>query len=514
MPFVFRVLFLGLIAFTLNAGAAPAKTPVPVIPADAPAWEGPMRANLEKMAADLTATLTPWVHPRLVILPEIYGAKADGNTLNTTAIQNAIDICAYRGGGTVLLSAGDYLTGALELKSGVIIEIAKGCRLLGSTNLVDYTVRTPKRPTVMSVNYKVSLALLYAEGVEKVGIRGPGTIDFQGGRKYFTTKPGAAFSDERPFGIHIIDSKKILVENISLKDSSSWMQSYLNCEDLIIRRMKVENHANDTNAGLTIDGCRRVIVRDTYLNSASDAFSLKGASFRPTEDVLVDNCTFYSAGAAFKIGDDTQGDFRRIYAKNLKLGGVPLDLRSSAGHEAGSGITLATIDGGTVEDVLIRSAVIERSRAPIFLRVGNRGRVMPGMPRPPAGTLKHVVIEDISGLSNFRQGSLIAGVKEGLVQDLVVRRVKLGMEGGGSADMTGTAVDENENGAADAGQFSPQGLPAYGFYLRHAAGISFSGISITPTAPDARPLFFDGGNTDDISVDGAPMLPASVTSPK
>jgi hypothetical protein len=86
--------------------------------------------------------------------------------------------------------------------------------------------------------------------------------------------------------------------------------------------------------------------------------------------------------------------------------------------------------------------------------------------------------------------------------------------GGGSADMTGTAVDENENGAADAGQFSPQGLPAYGFYLRHAAGISFSGISITPTAPDARPLFFDGGNTDDISVDGAPMPPASVTSPK
>jgi polygalacturonase len=467
------------------------------------------------MAADLTANLKPWPVPRLVIIPETYGAKADGVTLNTAALQQAIDICSAAGGGTVLLGMGDYVTGTIVLKSGVMLEIAKDCRLLGSTNLADYPDHIAQRPTVMESNMKMKHSLIFAEGVERVGLRGPGMIDFRGSKKNFPGKQTIGETPGRPFGIRMLDSKNIVVENITLKDSACWMQNYLNCENLIFQRMTVDNHANSNNDGIDIDGCRRVIVRDCFINAEDDGFCLKGASLRPLEDMLVENSTFYSTCNAFKIGTDTQGDFRRIYARNLKLGGIPDDLHSSAGHQASTGITLATVDGGSVEDILITGVTIERSRAPIFMRIGERSRLMPGMPKVPAGPLRRVIIEDVTGTGNHRQGSLITGLvtPTAMIEDVIIRRVNLGMAGGGTADMITAPVSDNKTGYPDAHQFSAKGLPAYGFYVRSAKRVHFEDITVTPAAPDARPFFATADPVEDITLDGRPLDAAVVAIP-
>ena len=505
---------LTALACTFTAYASP-KTP-PASSSSAPAWEAPLRERLQKMAEDLTATLKPWPVPRLVIIPETYGAKANDDTLDTTAIQSAIDACSAAGGGTVLLGMGDYISGTIDLKSGVMLEIAANCRLLASINLADYPDRVATRKTVMDSNMDMRQSLIFAEGVERIGLRGPGTIDFRGSQQNFPGKQTIGKTPGRPFGIRVLDSKLIVVENITLKNSACWLQNYLNCEDLIFQSMKVENQANHNNDGIDIDGCRRVIVRDCFINAEDDAFCLKGASLRPTEDMLVENSTFVSTCNAFKIGTDTQGDFRRIYARNLILGGIPKGLPNHKNTpQVSTGITLATVDGGVVEDILIEDVVINNARAPIYLRIGERSRVLPGTPKVPAGPLRRIIIEDVTGTDNYRQGSFISGLgkPQHFIEDVVIRRVNLGMEGGGTAEMITAPVNDSQWSYPDAHQFSPKGLPSHGFYVRSAKRVHFEDITVTPAKPDARPLFATAAPVEDITLDGRPLDAAVVAIP-
>lgn len=478
-----------------------------LLPLTATAWEKQLRDDLEKMADILTETLKPWPVPDLAVSVDDHGAVADGKTLNTAAIQKAIDACSGGGGGTVRFPKGDYVTGTIVLKSGVILEVAEGARLLGSTNLADYPDHVAKRKTVMDTNMGMNQSLIFAEGVERIGLRGPGTIDFRGSQKNFPGKQTVTATPGRPFGIRVIDSKNIVVENITLKDSACWMQNHLNCENLIFDRMTVSNHANHNNDGLDIDGCRRVIVRNCTINSEDDAMCLKGASLKPSEDILIENSTFVSTCNALKIGTDTQGDFRRILARNLKLGGIPRDMHSSKGHQASTGITLATVDGGAVEDIVIHDVVITQSRCPIFLRIGERSRLLPGMPKAPAGPLRRILIEDVTGTGNFRQGSFISGLAKSnaFVEDVTIRSVDLAMEGGGTAEMTTAPVNDDPWSYPDAHQFSPKGLPAHGFYVRAARRVRFESITFTPDAPDSRRVFFLANPAEDISLNGKPI---------
>jgi polygalacturonase len=484
---------------------------VALLPLTATAWEKQLRSDLEKMAEDLTNTLKPWPVQKLSVDVDKLGAIPDGTTINTAAIQKAIDGCSERGGGTVRFPKGDYVTGTIVLKTGVMLEVAEGARLLGSTNLADYPDHVATRKTVMDTNMGMNQSLIFAEGVERIGLRGPGTIDFRGSQKNFPGKQTVTATPGRPFGIRILDSKNIVVENITLKDSACWLQNYLNCENLIFDRMNVSNHANHNNDGLDIDGCRRVIVRNCTINSEDDAMCLKGASLKPSEDILIENCTFVSTCNALKIGTDTQGDFRRILARNLKLGGIPKDMHSSKGHQASTGITLATVDGGAVEDIVIHDVVITQSRCPIFLRIGERSRLLPGMPKAPAGPLRKVLLEDVTGTGNFRQGNFISGLAKSnaFVEDVIIRRVNLAVEGGGTAEMTTAPVNDDQWSYPDAHQFSPKGLPAHGFYIRTAKRVKFEDITITSSAADARPRFFTAAPVQDILLDGKELTPSN-----
>jgi polygalacturonase len=466
------------------------------------AWEMQTRSKLETMAKNLEQTLKPWPIPARVFEIDKYGAVGDGRTLNTAAIQRAIDACSASGGGVVLFPRGDYVTGTIDLKSGVMLEVAGDARILGSTNLKDYPDRVAKRKTVMDTLMDIRHSLIFAEGVERVGLRGPGTIDFRGAITNFPGKETISKLPGRPFGMRFIDSSQIVVENINLRNSPSWMQSYLNCEDCIFQKINNENQSNWNQDGLDIDGCRRVIVRDCFFNVYDDGVCIKGQSLRPTEDILIENNTIYSKCNSLKIGTDTQGDFRSIYARNLVLGGPPEGLPILEKSPTESGITLATVDGGDVEDILITNATINRASCPIFLRVGARGRLMPGMPQARIGKFRRVVIEDVKGSDNGGQGSFISGIEDGLVEDVVIRNVNLAMSGGVKAQPK--HVREDIRGYPDAHQFENP-LPAFGFWIRHARNIHFYNITVTPAKSDARPLFATGGNTKDLYFDARPI---------
>jgi len=483
-----------------------------------PVWENELRNKLNLMADHLTATLTPWKVPDKVYRVEDFGAVADGATVNSEAINRAISVCSKEGGGVVLFSKGDYVTGTMDLKSGVMLEITTNAQILGSTNHVDYPARIPKRPTVMDSNMSVKYSLIYAEGCERIGIRGGGKIDGRGAPAFFP-KRNHTEDEARPFLIRVIDCRKVVVEHVSLVNSATWLQDYLNCEDLILQGITVFNHNNVNNDGIDVDGCRNVIVRDCVLDSDDDALCFKGASFRPCENVLVEHCRFYStASNALKFGTDSQGDFRNVLVRDVELGksrgpareGDPTFIRAQVVKVGPtSAIAWEVVDGGVLENVLVSNARINGARVPLFLRLGNRGRVLPGMPKPKPGILRRVIFENCTSEEReYCIASHFSGIPSAKIEDVVVRNMSIRSIGGGKAQPVGEVVPELEADYPEAGMFFwpyKHGTPAYGFWVRHATGVHFFNVTVCLENPDERPCFMSGGDTENITVDGKPL---------
>jgi polygalacturonase len=473
---------------------------VAAAPDQTPEWEAPLRASLEKMADHLTATLKPWPVPDRVFNVANFGAVGDGTTLNTTALQKAIDACGAAGGGVVLVEKGDYVTGTLDLKSGVMLEIAKGSRLLGSTNFADYPPRVPRNETVMDTWMKLTQSLIYAENCDRIGIRGAGVIDGRGSRENFPGKNDIGAMPNRPFLIRMVKCRNVVMDGITLRNAASWMQNYLNCENLLLQGVRVENLTNWNNDAFDIDGCRNVIVRNCSSDSVDDGLCFKGAGLRTMENVLVENSEFRTQCNAIKFGTDSQGGFKNVLIRNVKLGATR-ETQLHKGTHAISGISLQSVDGGTVENIRATDVTMDRTQSPVCLRLGDRGRVKPGMAKPKPGAIRRIILENITGADHGARGSIVSGIPGAKIEDVVFRNLQLTMSGGGTEKDAQREVPELVDAYPDAFSFGPT-VPAYGFWGRHADRITFDRVKITPRKPDARPEFVIGVDTSAIQSSG------------
>ena len=464
-------------------------------------WDVELEAHLNQMADSLTQHLDEFQIPERIFPVTDFGAVPDGKTVNTQSIQSAIDACAIEGGGIVLFSGGDFVTGTMVLRSNVVLEVKKGTRILGSLNIKDYPDQVEEYVSIMSEFYEFRQSLIYAEKVSNVGIIGDGEIYFRGEKEHFKSPESIGKVIDRPLGIRMIQCKNVVLKDIRLTNSAAWMQNYLLCENLLFDGITVMNHANYNNDGLDPDGCKNVIVRNCMINAEDDAMCFKGAGSMITENILIENSTFLTSCNSLKIGTDTQGSFRNIIARNITLGGIPDSIEAIEGkdHSASTGITLATVDGGIVENILIEDVEINHARCPIFLRIGNRGRVIKGVEKPSPGKLQHIVIRNVTGERNARQGSMISGIENHWVQDVKISNMNISMVGGGTKEMADAEVEEKVDGYPDAQEFSINGLPAYGFFVRYARNIEFENISVTPTSEDHRSIFEKGVDVENVS---------------
>ena len=449
-----------------------------------PSWATALQADLRRMAHDLTARLKPWSGPRLVVRPEDFAFRP--REIATRAIQSAIDSVAERGGGTVLLANGDYVSGTLDLRSNVRLEIARGARLLASLDLKDYPERVAKRRTVMDTNMGMNQSLIFAEGCRNISLSGAGTIEGRGTKENFAGSETVGATPGRPFLIRVIDCQNVHITGLRMKDAACWMQNYLNCEDLLIEHLHVENQANFNNDGLDIDGCRRVIVRHCLINAEDDALCFKGASQRPMENVLVENCRLYSSCNGIKFGTDSQGDFRRVIVRDLEVGGTPDDMRSLNRRRADSGISWEVVDGGTVEDIVATRIRVVRAKSPLFLRLGDRGRVRPEDPRPPPGHLRRIVFDRITGQDTGPRGSYFIGLPDKPIEDVVMHDVHLPVTAASGAAPDQTTIPQMRTDYPDAHMIDGV-APAYGLWARHVSGLTLHRVSFKPESADARP---------------------------
>lgn len=434
-----------------------------------------------------------------------YGALGDGKTLNTAAIQAAIDACAANGGGVVSFPPGKYLTGTVYLKSGVHLRVGQGATVLGSTNLADYPVNYCKYVS-RSDEYTVR-ALIWGEGLEDVGITGTGTIDGQGaafrGRKAEKEemdKVGAPLETEgryrvaghyldRPYLIRLVSCRRVLIEDVSLRSSPMWMQHYLDCDFLTVRGINVYNHVSQNNDMIDIDGCRNVVVSDCVGDSDDDALTLKSTGAKATEHVVVTNCILRSHCNAIKMGTESAGGFRDIAISNCvvqRSQSTPKDKEYSGHIDGLSGIALELVDGGSMERVSISNIVIEGTSTPLFMRLGNRGRApKPSDPKPGVGSMRDVSISNVIATGAGAIGCAFSGIPGYCMENVSLSNISIRFGGGQKADGLSLDVPENEGKYPEGWMFGT--LPAYGFYFRHIRGLRLRDIQLGYDQPDARP---------------------------
>lgn len=299
-------------------------------------------------------------YKRVLFKVETYGAVNDGVTLNTKAIQKAIDACSSKGGGIVVFTPGKYLTGSLFLKQNVHLQIDGGVEILGSQHIEDY----PEIDTrVAGIEMKWPAALINVIDQGSVAITGGGTINAQGKpfwdkyadmRKEYEPKGlrwAVDYDAKRPRTLLISGATNVTVNGITLLQAGFWTvhvlySKFVTLEGIVIRN-NIDGHGPSTD-GVDIDSSAYILVQNCDIDCNDDDFCLKAGRDadglrvnRPTEYVVIRNCIAKAGAGLLTIGSETSGGIRHVFANNLVGNGT----------SNGLNIKSAVTRGGTVEDI-------------------------------------------------------------------------------------------------------------------------------------------------------------------
>jgi hypothetical protein len=408
-----------------------------------------------------------------------FGAVGDGRTKDTAALQYAIDTMHGRGGGIVHLPAGTWVSGTLHLRSALTIDLAPGAVLLASPDREDFAPHEelPFRSDSNVDTMNFARALLAGCDLERVTIRGAGIIDMNRDRRY------------GPKPIALKRCRFVTVQGVTIVRSPSYCVSLGACEDVLVEGVTIRAAFAD---GIDPDSCRRVRIANCDVESDDDALCLKSSFLLgvrgATEDVVVTNCRLRSPSNCFKLGTESTGDFRQIVLSNCVFDGTaPADRDASAAAEGG-GIALLMVDGGTIDGVTISNVVMRDVLAPLFVRLGNRGR---DQQRAVPGQLRNVVISGVMASGASVTGS-ITGLPGHPVEGVTVENVHITTAGGWRRHGH-LKVPERPGVYPQVTMYGV--LPAHGLYVRHARDVSLRNVQLVVEQPDIRPALV----ADDVS---------------
>lgn len=417
-----------------------------------------------------------------------YGAVGDGKTLNTSAIQQAIDECHNQGGGKVLFPAGAFLSGTIELKDNVTIHIKKDGVLLGSTDVNDYQNLDP---FMDGLGVDVGYAFVVAVDAKNIGIEGEGAIDGQGSKlkaEHIKTdkRPEGERWGRRPFLLRVVRCTNVHVKDVTLYYAAAWTSHYFQSKKLLIENVKIESHGVAHNDGIGIDGCQDVIIKDCDIESGDDALVFKTTSSKMAcSDIEVSGMRLKSRQAGIKMGTESMAPFENIKISDCYI----YDTRNG-------GIKLLTVDGAHLRNVEISDITMVNVRTPLLFRLGSRlsvfrkGRDI----QQETGTMENVVIRNVKAQAAADaqlmppSGILITGVPGHYITDLTLENIEIDLAGGGTAEHARQEVLEAIDQYPEIKTFGPR-VPAYGIWARHVKGLKLNNIKFTLGSNDLRPAF-------------------------
>jgi hypothetical protein len=347
------------------------------------------------------------------------GARPDGETSNTQAIQRAINECHGAGGGRVVIPAGGvFVTGTLALKTGVELHLENGACLQASHREEDY------QQTAIAGEYGGSVGgfLLYADGAENLSLTGSGVIDGQAQAFLdgWWTEDGPYIRKPRAFRprlIGLFGCRGIRIRDVTIRDAPQWTCHLTGCEDVVISGITILNGLDVPNCdGIDPDHCRNVRISDCHIEAGDDGIVIKATRefrhFGPCENITVTGCSIVSTSAGIKIGTESVSDIRNIVVTGCVI------------RRSHRGLAIQLRDEGNVEEVSFSDCLIEtRQFHPKWW--GNAEAVyITAIPRHPdrvVGTVRGISCRGIRFTGE--NGVFLAGTEESPLEDILLDSV-------------------------------------------------------------------------------------------
>jgi hypothetical protein len=466
-----------------------------------------------------------------------FGARNDGITLNTVAIQRAIDAAHLAGGGVVLVPRGRFLCGVIHLKSKVRLHLHEEAVLLASTDRSHYGPSMQASPWILT------------EDAKQVAITGGGLIDGQCDALiqdiYAKLRAGTLQDPEwkrfnpwhqrrpsernRPRMIEFRRCDSVTIRGVRIQNGTSWIQDYRECSRVLIEGIDVLSNTFLNNDGIDLTDCRDAVVRNCRVNAADDGICLKSSNRKlGCENILIEDCSVRSSASAIKLGTASHGGFRNITVRDIRI------------HDTyRSAVAIESVDGGNVEDVHVSDIRAVNTGNAFFIRLGHRNadsvqgrmrrvtirdmRVEVPRGKPDKGYFMEgpeLLIASDDDPERIHEGtgmpiwnhygidtnarkyphnvfpSSVTGIPGYPVEQVVLEDIEIIYEGGSERTANEIKPDEAESRIPEAvssyPEFSMFGeLPAWGIYARHVEGLELRDVRMISKKPDHRmPLLF------------------------
>ena len=381
------------------------------------------------------------LHAARTCNPRDFGAKADGATKDTAAIQKAIEACAAQDGGTVQLTAGTYLSAPIVLKSNITLQVDKGAKLLGSPNHADY-------PEITEFRLPGIQALVSATNAENVSITGEGTIDGNGESWWQEARSvqnaGVMGIHPRPRLVVFDHCKHVRIEGVTIQNSPMWQVVPYYSDDVVIHNIRVlaPQHSPNTDA---VDpfSSSNVRIDHLYADTGDDDIAIKSGAINspggddPSRDIVISDCTFMH-GHGLSIGSEIAGGAHNIVAERIHFNGTDNGIRVKANRDRGN----------DVSNLVFRDIDMKDVKNPLVISEYYPGILPPESGVEPAPVTRltphfhNIVLENVTATGALTAGAIV-GLPEAPVTDIVLRNVNLSGEKGlsiGYATVTGQNV--------------------------------------------------------------------------
>lgn len=379
-----------------------------------------------------------------VALKQIIG---DGKTKNTLAINSLIKEIHENGGGTLYFPPGNYITGAIHLKSNITIHLEAGAVITFSTDFDDYLPMVQSRwQGIDCVNFS---PLIYANNASNITIKGRGTFDGGGAvwwdfvlklRKefketgkvdrtswqeiFYQNNPEASdqsFGFMRPSLFQAYNSDNILIEGVRFLNSPFWTVHLVTCENVVVDRVWIHNEDSPNTDGINPESSRNVRISNCYIYASDDCITIKSGkskwareNAKPCENITVTNCVMTSGAAGIGIGSEMSAGVRRVTVSNCVFENTHTGIHIKTNRER----------GGIVEDVVISNIVMNNvsNEAGIFINTEYWIKTSPGPVNENTPRFRNIHISNVTGV-NLKKAVEIIGLEEMAIENVSLSNI-------------------------------------------------------------------------------------------
>jgi hypothetical protein len=430
-----------------------------------------------------------------------FGAKGDGKTLDTQAVQAAIDACSKDRGGTVLVPAGVFVIGTVEIKRNVTLHIAADGKLLGSADGKQYHAADAIPLRGDSTLGDGNVGLIFAVNAENVTIEGQGTIDGQGAQFRSPSRgvppPSGRGGADRPYHLLFHRCRNLRIRDIFLVASAFHSVRIIQSNYVWVDGLHIHNRVNGNNDGFHFISSQYVHISNCDVQAQDDACALFGSC----KFVTVTNSTFSTRWSVFRFGGGNPENITISNCVIYQTYGCPIKMQFGPDAQ--------------VQNLVFSNLVLQDVTGPISINLSNRARQGAAAGDAPKGFLRNITFkgirasvvsegrqfDDIAFQQNYRPGEtrqciVLNGIGDAFMDDIVLDDVRVTYGGGGTAEEAQRAVPQV------AGEYFEVGTPpAYGLFARNVRGLTLNNVRFDVVKPDVRPAVVLDHVTDG-SIDG------------